>query len=167
MSKASADSKDTHTIRSPDSATRQVNSTNLLKAARFANREGDSQEPFIRNLAVFGKASSSYAFFDNTIDATRYDGISGGPHDEHVGELHTTLLNVKPNAWSNLIYLALKQAAGHQMSLQEIYTWMIEHTDKVKNPNDKAWKKNVRHNLSTNGDFVGVPTVTTGKDWRT
>ena len=167
ISKASDDSKDTHTIRASDFTTRQVNSTNLLKAARFANREGDSQEPSTQNSAVFSEAISSYTFFDNAIDAKRYDGIPGAPNDEHVRELHTTLPNVNPNAWSNLIYLALKQAPGHQMSLQEIYTWMIEHTDKVKEPNDKAWKSSVRHNLSLNGDFVRVPTDTHGEDCHT
>ena len=140
---------------------------NLLKADRLASREGDSQHSWALDSAVFREASSRCALLNNAIDAQRYGGIDGVPPDEHVRELHTTLPNVDPNAWSNLIYLALMQAPGHQMSLQEIYTWMLQQTDKAKEPSDKAWRNSVRHILSINGDFIRVPNATPTEDFHT
>lgn len=139
---------------------RNVNSTNLPKADRSASLDGDSQEPCVQNSGVFGEASSRYAFLSNAIDAERYGETDGAPYDGRIRELHTTLPHIDPNAWSNLIYPALMQAPGHQMSLQEIYTWMLQHTDKVKEPSNKACENSVRHNLSFNCDFMRVPNAT-------
>ena len=160
MSTASDDIEDAHTRLAPDATLRNVDSTNSLGADRFANRGGDSQEPCVQNSAVLGCASSRFSFLNNAVDAKKCGVIDGAPHDEHVRELHTTLANFDPNAWSNLIYLALMQAPGHQMSLQEIYTWIIQHTDKVKEPSAQAWKNSVRHHLSIDGDFIRVSNAT-------
>ncbi len=167
ISTAPDDSRDVHTRPAPDSTIRDVDSTNLLTADRFASREGDSQEPCVHNSAVFGEASSRYGLLKNAIDVRRCGGIDGTPRNEHMRELRPTLLNVDPNAWSNLIYVALMHAPGHRMNLQEIYDWIIEHTDKVKEPSDKAWKNSVRHNLSINGDFIRVSSAIPTQDRQT
>ncbi len=167
ISTASDYRKDAHARPSPGFTIRNVDSMNLLKTDRLASREGDSQHSWALDSAVFREASSRCALLNNAIDAQRYGGIDGVPPDEHVRELHTTLPNVDPNAWSNLIYFALMQAPGHQMSLQEIYTWMLQQTDKAKEPSDKAWRNSVRHNLSINGDFIRAPNATPTEDFHT
>ena len=130
--------KDAHTRPAPDSLIRSVNSTNLPKADRSVGREGDSQEPCVQSPGVFGEASFRYAFLNTAIDAKRYGEIDRAPHGGRIKELHTTLPHVDPNTWSNLIYLGLMQAPGHQMSLQETYTWMLQRPGKVKEPSNKA-----------------------------
>lgn len=47
------------------------------------------------------------------------------------------------------IYKALMQAPNHSMSLQEIYQWFQENTDKCK-PGQRGWMNSIRHNLSMN-----------------
>ena len=166
-SSASDDSKDARTRPLLDATLRNVEGTHLFKADRYASCESDSQEPCVQNSVVFGKAGSRYGFLNNAIDAKRNGDIDGAPHDEHVRELHTTLSNADRNAWSTLIHLALMETPVHRLSLQEIYTWMIQHTDKVKEPSDGAWKNSIRHNLSINDDFIRVPNADSMEDCHT
>ena len=166
-SPASDDSKYARTRPLLDSTLRNVECTHLFQADRYASCEGDSREPCVQNSVVFGKASSRHGFLNNGIDAKRYGDLDGAPHDEHVRELHTTLSNAGRNAWSTLIHLALMEAPGHRMSLQEIYTWMIQNTDKVKEPSDGAWKNSIRHNLSINDNFIRVPNADSMEDCHT
>ena len=166
-SSASDDSKDARPRPLLDATLRNVEGTHLTKADRYASCEGDSQKPCVQNSVVPGMAGSRYGFLNDAIDAKRNGDIDGAPHDEHVRELHTTLSNADRKAWSTLIHLALMEARGHRMSLQEIYTWMIQHTDKVKEPGDGAWKNSIRHNLSINDDFIRVPNADSIEDCHT
>lgn len=52
--------------------------------------------------------------------------------------------------YSGLIFKALDSAKGKKLSLQGIYKWFLENTDKGKDENHKGWQNSIRHNLSMN-----------------
>ncbi|KUI55748.1 Forkhead box protein J3 [Cytospora mali] len=54
--------------------------------------------------------------------------------------------------YAQLIYRAFKSRQNKSMTLQEIYQWFRENTDKAKNEG-KGWQNSIRHNLSMNGAF--------------
>lgn len=54
----------------------------------------------------------------------------------------------KPYAY--LLYEALRCSKDHKMSLQEIYRWFEENTNKANDPQSKGWQSSIRHNLSMN-----------------
>lgn len=54
----------------------------------------------------------------------------------------------KPYAY--LLYEALRSANHHRMSLQEIYKWFEENTNKAHDAQSKGWQSSIRHNLSMN-----------------
>lgn len=54
----------------------------------------------------------------------------------------------KPYAY--LLYEALRSAKDHKLSLQAIYRWFEDNTNKANDPNRKGWQSSVRHNLSMN-----------------
>lgn len=52
--------------------------------------------------------------------------------------------------YAQLIYRAFMSRPNKSMTLQEIYTWFRENTDKAK-AEGKGWQNSIRHNLSMNG----------------
>ncbi|KAK3900081.1 hypothetical protein C8A05DRAFT_36294 [Staphylotrichum tortipilum] len=56
-------------------------------------------------------------------------------------------------SYAKLIYRAFLSTPRHAMTLQEIYQWFRENTDKGKSES-KGWQNSVRHNLSMNLAFV-------------
>lgn len=59
----------------------------------------------------------------------------------------TTSKNEVP--YAQLIYKALKNSKDYSMSLQDLYAWFQENTDKCK-PGQRGWMNSIRHNLSMN-----------------
>ncbi|KKF96480.1 Forkhead box protein K2 [Ceratocystis platani] len=55
--------------------------------------------------------------------------------------------------YAQLIYRAFMSVADHALTLQEIYQWFRENTDKPRS-GGKGWQNSIRHNLSMNGAFV-------------
>ncbi|KAH7155658.1 hypothetical protein B0J13DRAFT_231619 [Dactylonectria estremocensis] len=55
--------------------------------------------------------------------------------------------------YAQLIYRAFKSRPNYSMTLQEIYSWFRENTDKAKSQN-KGWQNSIRHNLSMNAAFT-------------
>ena len=51
--------------------------------------------------------------------------------------------------YAKLIHKALMEAPNHAMSLQDIYKWFIENTDKGQSTGS-GWRNSIRHNLSMN-----------------
>lgn len=51
--------------------------------------------------------------------------------------------------YAQLIYQAFLSTERHAMTLQEIYQWFRENTDKGKD-DSKGWQNSIRHNLSMN-----------------
>jgi hypothetical protein len=52
--------------------------------------------------------------------------------------------------YAQLIYKAFMSRHDKSMTLQEIYQWFRENTDKTKSEG-KGWQNSIRHNLSMNG----------------
>lgn len=52
--------------------------------------------------------------------------------------------------YAQLIYRAFRSRENRSMTLQEIYQWFRENTDKTKGEG-KGWQNSIRHNLSMNG----------------
>ncbi|KAF3764271.1 hypothetical protein M406DRAFT_71177 [Cryphonectria parasitica EP155] len=55
--------------------------------------------------------------------------------------------------YAQLIYRAFMSRDTRSMTLQEMYQWFRENTDKAKSPG-KGWMNSIRHNLSMNQAFV-------------
>ncbi|GAW11694.1 hypothetical protein ANO14919_010440 [Xylariales sp. No.14919] len=56
--------------------------------------------------------------------------------------------------YARLIYKAfMSRKPAYSMTLQEIYQWFREHTDKTDS-HSKGWQNSIRHNLSMNAAFV-------------
>lgn len=58
--------------------------------------------------------------------------------------------------YAQLIYRAFISRPNKSMTLQEIYQWFRENTDKAKSTG-KGWQNSIRHNLSMNGVGDSVP----------
>lgn len=58
--------------------------------------------------------------------------------------------------YAQLIYRAFMSRPNKSMTLQEIYQWFRENTDKAKSTG-KGWQNSIRHNLSMNGVGDSVP----------
>lgn len=75
-------------------------------------------------------------------------------------ELRSATVNAKAEEpYAKLLHRALMSAPDHAMTLQEIYQWFRENTDKdikkdksVRRPgkNAEGWQNSIRHNLSMN-----------------
>lgn len=52
--------------------------------------------------------------------------------------------------YNQLIYRAFMSREDHAMTLQELYQWMRDNTDRAS-AEDKGWQNSIRHNLSMNG----------------
>lgn len=52
--------------------------------------------------------------------------------------------------YAQLIYKAFMSRQDKSMTLQDIYQWFRENTDKTKSEG-KGWQNSIRHNLSMNG----------------
>ena len=57
----------------------------------------------------------------------------------------------RPESYAKVIYDALLEADSNVLTLQEIYDWIEQRTDKAKGGSSKGWKNSVRHNLTVNG----------------
>ncbi|KAF7553758.1 hypothetical protein G7Z17_g3412 [Cylindrodendrum hubeiense] len=55
--------------------------------------------------------------------------------------------------YAKLIYRAFKSRPDHAMTLQEIYSWFRDNTDRTK-CQGKGWQNSIRHNLSMNAAFT-------------
>lgn len=63
---------------------------------------------------------------------------------------HTTPERPKPDEpYAQLIYKAFMSKPDHALTLQEIYQWFRENTDKADGEG-KGWQNSIRHNLSMN-----------------
>ncbi|KAK4658301.1 hypothetical protein QC762_100230 [Podospora pseudocomata] len=61
--------------------------------------------------------------------------------------------NKNEEPYAKLIYRAFMSKPNHAMTLQEIYQWFRDNTDKGKD-DTKGWQNSIRHNLSMNMAFT-------------
>lgn len=84
--------------------------------------------------------SGNFSFEDDEI-ATHAGLEEVGSDDEETSK--------SPEPYAKLIYQAFMSRERHTMTLQEIYQWFRDNTDKAKVEN-KGWQNSIRHNLSMN-----------------
>lgn len=63
--------------------------------------------------------------------------------------------------YAQLIFRAFKSNPRHAMTLQDLYQWFRENTDKGKN-DTKGWQNSIRHNLSMNRVSRSTPGDSSG-----
>lgn len=68
-------------------------------------------------------------------------GEAGEPETPKTGE----------TPYAKLIYQAFMSSPRRALTLQEIYQWFRDNTDKGKPGQGKGWQNSIRHNLSMNG----------------
>ncbi|OAQ33578.1 fork head transcription factor, partial [Linnemannia elongata AG-77] len=59
-------------------------------------------------------------------------------------------------SYSSLITTAISESAQKQMTLNEIYEWVMERYPWYRTAIN-GWKNSIRHNLSLNKAFMRVP----------
>ncbi|KAJ2665708.1 hypothetical protein IWW48_000159 [Coemansia sp. RSA 1200] len=67
---------------------------------------------------------------------------------------HTT--GKPPYSYATLITYAIMNHPRKQMTLNEIYSWVMEHYPYFKTAGS-GWKNSIRHNLSLSKTFVRIP----------
>ncbi|OLN85434.1 Forkhead box protein O [Colletotrichum chlorophyti] len=56
--------------------------------------------------------------------------------------------------YAKLIHKALGAAPNHSMTLQQLYQWFKDNTDKPERTEKNGWQNSIRHNLSMNQAFM-------------
>lgn len=100
------------------------------------------------------------AAIDDVAIVQALNGSVTGGHSRHDSRNSPTNGGSAPNdaatnakneePYAQLIYRALMSNPRYAMTLQEIYQWFRENTDKDKNDSSKGWMNSIRHNLSMN-----------------
>ncbi|KAI0004692.1 hypothetical protein F4779DRAFT_633914 [Xylariaceae sp. FL0662B] len=103
---------------------------------------GPSTSPHVESPRVKEETGISHQYGD---EETR-EGVKAEPSDGDGG-------NKEDEPYAQLIHKAFLSRERHAMSLQEIYQWFRENTEKAKSEN-KGWQNSIRHNLSMNAAFV-------------
>ncbi|CAG8490208.1 13348_t:CDS:2 [Acaulospora morrowiae] len=75
------------------------------------------------------------------------------PQDLH---LETGVSGKPPYSYATLITYAITNSPNKQLTLNEIYNWVMENYPYYKTAGT-GWKNSIRHNLSLNKTFVRVP----------
>ncbi|KZL80515.1 fork head domain-containing protein [Colletotrichum incanum] len=55
--------------------------------------------------------------------------------------------------YAQLIHKALKDAPDHSLTLNDLYKWFEDNTNKPNRTKDNGWQNSIRHNLSMNKAF--------------
>ena len=86
---------------------------------------------------------------NNTTTTTTVVGDSSSAGCTGGNAATTTGGKEEPEPYARLIHRAFMSCPGRPMTLQEIYQWFRENTDKDKSES-KGWQNSIRHNLSMN-----------------
>ncbi|KAJ2597147.1 hypothetical protein EV177_007790 [Coemansia sp. RSA 1804] len=71
-------------------------------------------------------------------------------------KLKTHITGKPPYSYATLITYAIMNHPRKQMTLNEIYSWVMEHYPYFKTAGS-GWKNSIRHNLSLSKTFVRIP----------
>ncbi|KAI5467499.1 hypothetical protein BGZ63DRAFT_399069 [Mariannaea sp. PMI_226] len=97
--------------------------------------------------------AGNYASVSNKSDAPTTSGLASSA-DSGPKQLHDQGRTNKGEVpYAQLIYRAFMSRPGYSMTLQEIYQWFRENTDRAKSVG-KGWQNSIRHNLSMNAAFT-------------
>ncbi|KAJ2611626.1 hypothetical protein H4S08_003072 [Coemansia sp. RSA 1365] len=158
----------------------QQNNASLFQPASISTHGGSgfgvgsSHHAIIKSQFQYG-AQGSYSPNQHSI-ASAPASASGGsalpsPSQESFGntgasdialllsgalQLHPNTIGKPPHPYATLITYAILQHPRKQMTLSEIYTWLMDHYPYFKTAGS-GWKNSIRHNLSLNKMFVRIP----------
>ncbi|RYP67736.1 hypothetical protein DL771_007069 [Monosporascus sp. 5C6A] len=104
--------------------------------------DGGFSPPDINSPHVTGDVGDNYQLMDDD-DTAHFPGAASEGEDAAKAD----------EPYAQLIYRAFMSTERRAMTLQDIYQWFRDNTDKAKGEN-KGWQNSIRHNLSMNAAFV-------------
>ncbi|KAJ2793590.1 hypothetical protein H4R20_006497, partial [Coemansia guatemalensis] len=120
-----------------------------------------AQEPYSPNQHSIASASASASESSALPSPSQESFGNAGASD--IALLLSGALQVLPNTigkpphpYATLITYAILQHPRKQMTLSEIYNWLMDHYPYFKTAGS-GWKNSIRHNLSLNKMFVRIP----------
>ncbi|KZL81650.1 fork head domain-containing protein [Colletotrichum incanum] len=131
-----------------NSAFQQGFESRHLKGERFQYESSPATDapgsPYISSPASFSGDFGAEADMKPDLSGQRNPPIPRAtPRENASGE----------EPYAKLIHRALKDAPGHSMTLQELYKWFKDNTDKTRKTEGTGWQNSIRHNLSMNDAF--------------
>ncbi|KAK4223452.1 hypothetical protein QBC38DRAFT_51409 [Podospora fimiseda] len=101
------------------------------------------------------KGSMSGTESHSQLNSTAPSPMSGGgaPPSSSSNNSGSQSNKAQDEPYAKLIWRAFMSVPSHAMTLQEIYQWFRENTDKGKDES-KGWQNSIRHNLSMNLAFT-------------
>ncbi|RYP53123.1 hypothetical protein DL769_010559 [Monosporascus sp. CRB-8-3] len=125
-----------------DSADGVMNQESPPMLTDVSEADGGFSPPDINSPQVTGDVSDNYQLMDDD-DPSHFPGAASEGEDAAKAD----------EPYAQLIYRAFMSTERHAMTLQDIYQWFRDNTDKAKGEN-KGWQNSIRHNLSMNAAFV-------------
>lgn len=107
-----------------------------------------SDSPYPTQEEDYAVKAEDAVLTDNDTVIKAEDDCNGGQTDKTMAR--------QDEPYAQLIYRALLSRPDYSMTLQEIYQWFRENTDKIKGMDkttgkeNKGWQNSIRHNLSMN-----------------
>ncbi|KAJ3403448.1 Forkhead box protein J3, partial [Chytridiales sp. JEL 0842] len=130
-------------LLSPDNATfGGARDSTVSSSSRGSTTTRDS----VVSSGNVSPASNNNNTFNNT-------SPTSNPTEEELARLRKE--GHKGYSYGQMITMAIESSPEKQMTLNEIYNWFMANFP--FQPQDKAWKSTIRHNLSLNKAFVKVP----------
>ncbi|RYO76320.1 hypothetical protein DL763_010594 [Monosporascus cannonballus] len=125
-----------------DSKDGVVNQESPPMLTDVSEADGGFSPPDINSPQVTGGIGDNYQLIDDD-DPAQFPGAASEGEDAAKAD----------EPYAQLIYRAFMSTERHAMTLQNIYQWFRDNTDKAKGEN-KGWQNSIRHNLSMNAAFV-------------
>eukprot|EP01135_Chromosphaera_perkinsii_P003618 Nk52_evm27s249 gene=Nk52_evmTU27s249 len=131
----------------PSSLTHLNNDNNKSRQTNSSQLYEEEKQRIIRNSSSVDQ--DIYGHNINDISNLLYSHSNETPGS-------TTSSGKPPYSYAVLIVHAINSTPEKQMTLSEIYDWVLEHFPYYKDIGS-GWKNSIRHNLSLNKTFVRVP----------
>ena len=113
--------------------------------------------PYGQYYQGLASSSSNNPYSHNTVNPSMFSSDVSLPEEEDILSDFPGAADLPPSEstdskdlpYARLIWVCLKEAPNHTLTLREIYDWFREHTRKCSN-SSKGWQNSIRHNLSMN-----------------